>query len=381
MAVGESVIDSFIYTIADTTGLTATAVVTFNVTGLNDSPVAVDVNAGATTNENTTLNISAPGVLLGDTDPDTSDTPQAVSGSVTSANGASVSINTNGSYAFNPTGATALQSLTASGSIQDTFIYTVTDGHSGFDTAVVTVTVTGVNDAPVLDNSGNMLLSNIDEDNKTSNGDTVNAIVLSAGGDRINDVDDLRDGIAVIGVDNTNGTWQYSINDGANWIPFGSVSNFTAVLLDASGSDPTRIRFVPDTNYNGSAGNITFRAWDQTDGFSSGQTGVNVFTNGGSTPYSTATETATLTVNSVNDAPVLDNSGTMVLTDILEDASTILGDTVAAIISSAGGNRITDVDAGAVEGIAVIGIDNTNGNWQYKTQTGTSPLRQLCLLL
>ena len=35
------------------------------------------------------------------------------------------------------------------------------------------------------------------------------------------------------------------------------------------------------------------------------------------------------------------------------------GDTVAAIIQSAGGDRITDVDTGADEGIAVIGVDDT----------------------
>ena len=49
------------------------------------------------------------------------------------------------------------------------------------------------------------------------------------------------------------------------------------------------------------------------------------------------------------------------MTDIAEDDFTSAGDTVAAIVASAGGDRITDVDAGAVEGIAVIGVDDTNG--------------------
>jgi hypothetical protein len=76
------------------------------------------------------------------------------------------------------------------------------------------------------------------------------------------------------------------------------VSDVSAVLLDTT----ARIRFVPAANYNGSAGNITFRAWDQTSG-ASGDTAVDVSTNGGTTAYSTATETATLTVTPVNDTP------------------------------------------------------------------------------
>ena len=67
---------------------------------------------------------------------------------------------------------------------------------------------------------------------------------------------------------------------------------------------------MPNADYEGSAGNITFRAWDLSDGNTTGDTGIDVSTNGTSTAYSTATETATLTVNAVNDAPVLDNSGT-----------------------------------------------------------------------
>ena len=55
------------------------------------------------------------------------------------------------------------------------------------------------------------------------------------------------------------------------------------------------------------------------------------------------TGSVTVTIVAVNDAPVLDNSGTMTLTTITEDQTTNSGDLVSAIIASAGGDRITDV--------------------------------------
>ena len=55
----------------------------------------------------------------------------------------------------------------------------------------------------------------------------------------------------------------------------------------------------------------------------------------------------------------------MTLSDILEDQFDNAGSTVASILASAGDDRITDADAGALEGIAVIGVDNTHGLWQY----------------
>jgi hypothetical protein len=82
-------------------------------------------------------------------------------------------------------------------------------------------------------------------------------------------------------------------------------------------------------------------------------------------------ETLTVNVNDLNDAPVLDNSGTMSLTSITEDQTTNTGDSVSAIIASAGGNRITDADTGSVEGIAVTGLASSNGTWQYSLDGST----------
>ena len=62
------------------------------------------------------------------------------------------------------------------------------------------------------------------------------------------------------------------------------------------------------------AGDITFRAWDVTAG-ADGDTGVDVSTNGTyDALLDVLSETATAYVSTaVNDAPVLDNTGAMVL--------------------------------------------------------------------
>src|SRR5205823_3992119 len=112
----------------------------------------------------------------------------------------------------------------------------------------------------------------------------------------------------VVAVDNSNGSWQFSTDGGTNWTPFSNPSASAARLLAADAS--TRIRFVPNADFNGTVSNgITFRAWDQTSGANGGT--ADVTSNGGSTAFSIATETAVITINPVNDAPVLDNSGNM----------------------------------------------------------------------
>jgi VCBS repeat-containing protein len=118
LAAGESTADTFIYTIMDSQLATATATVTITVAGVNDAPVAVD-DAG-TTDEDTLLNIAAPGVLFNDSDVDATDTFTVTSFDAVSAKGASVTINADGSGAYDPTGSATLQALALGESTTDT---------------------------------------------------------------------------------------------------------------------------------------------------------------------------------------------------------------------------------------------------------------------
>ncbi|MCA9200367.1 MAG: hypothetical protein KDA87_22660, partial [Planctomycetales bacterium] len=159
-----------------------------------------------------------------------------------------------------------------------------------------TVNITAVNDAPVLSNAYNTELTTITEDETSNAGQTVASIIASSGQDIITDVDGDPEGIAVIGTNDGNGHWEFSTNGGSNWSAFGVTSGSNALLL--SGTD--LIRFVP----NGDAGTsvqVYFRAWDGTSG--SAGTFVNIGAVGGSSAFSSDTETAQLYVTDVNDAP------------------------------------------------------------------------------
>ncbi|MFB0534056.1 MAG: OmpL47-type beta-barrel domain-containing protein, partial [Anaerolineae bacterium] len=164
------------------------------------------------------------------------------------------------------------------------------------------------NTAPALDASGSPALDAINEDEVNNNGTLVSAIISSVlPVDMITDPDPgAVEGIAVTAVDNTNGTWQYSTNGGATWSGFGTPSASAARLL-ASDAD-TRIRFVPNADWSGTVDpGLTFRAWDQFSG-TNGDT-ADTTTNGGVTAFSSATETASITVNPVNDAPSFTKGG------------------------------------------------------------------------
>ena len=116
-----------------------------------------------------------------------------------------------------------------------------------------------------------------------------------------------------------------------------------------------RLKFKPGANVNG-MGYDSFTFQVQDDG-------------GGANTDLTA-NTMTIDVAAVNDAPVLDNSGFLTLTTITEDDTSNSGNLISEIIASDGGDRITDVDAGAVEGIAILGLSSGNGTWEYNIGSG-----------
>ena len=185
---------------------------------------------------------------------------------------------------------------------------TISDGTLVSAPAVSTVLINAVNDAPVLDNSGEMLLPPLPEDEFNSSGSSVTGIIASAeqqGQDRITDVDrDALEGMAIIEAVSTNGIWQYSLTAGASWRTFPTVSNTSAILLN----ETSRVRFVPAPGYSGSA-TFVFRAWDQSAGRENGQTGIDVSINGGATAFSAQSETVAVEVLPINDLALIDLNG------------------------------------------------------------------------
>ncbi|MGJ8569716.1 MAG: tandem-95 repeat protein [Hoeflea sp.] len=99
--------------------------------------------------EDAVQQISVADLLANDTDVD-GDTLSVSAVSATSAHGAAITLNGDGTISYDPTAAATLQALGDGDTTTDTFTYTVSDGHGGFDDATVTVTVNGINDAPEI---------------------------------------------------------------------------------------------------------------------------------------------------------------------------------------------------------------------------------------
>jgi Ca2+-binding RTX toxin-like protein len=173
------------------------------------------------------------------------------------------------------------------------FSFTASNGLTSA-TLTAQLDITPVNDAPVL-TPINPALNSISEDDVNNQGQTVASII----GTSISDPDgpSVPRGIAITGASTANGHFEFSVDGGTTWTAFGTYSMTSALLLDQS----SLVRFVPDGN-NGGSSTFTYYAWDETITF--GNTN-SVTPGGGTTPYSTAHDTAHVTVNSVNDAPVL----------------------------------------------------------------------------
>ena len=144
--------------------------------------------------------------------------------------------------------------------------------------------------APVLTPAGPSLGSTDDETSKIF--DLKSFINNGTGTTTITDQDyqPVIGGIALTGTTG-NGTWQYSL-DGKTFTDVGVVSTNSALLLPANAA----LSYVPD-NQNGETATISYCAWDTTSG-SAGNTAdlSQASAVGGSTAFSQASDTASLTV-------------------------------------------------------------------------------------
>lgn len=218
---------------------------------------------------------------------------------------------------------------------------------------VTTIPAPTANVAPILDNVPNVNFPTVNEDSKPL-GQTVSNLLGTAVTDSIG----ASKGIALTGVTGTaNGIWQYSTN-GSTWKPVGIISTEMALLL----KETDRLRYLPNLNISGTA-TISYHAWDQTRGTAYKYANLALpDVIDGSTPFSLATETATVTVDPVNDSPVLNLLPTPYLTTILPTANDPVGNLVSELL----GTAVTDVDPGTLYGIAITKIDQSKGTWSYQ---------------
>jgi VCBS repeat-containing protein len=212
--------DSFTYVANDGTVDSLPTVVTLTIAPVNDTPVAAD--DAYTTAEDTPLTVTLPGVLANDTDADGDPLVAAVAVGPTHG---TLALAPNGSLVYTPN---------ANFNGTDTFTYTASDGVATSAPATVTITVTSVNDAPVgipdayaatedtplVVNAATGVLAN-DTD---ADGDTLTAAVVTV----------PTKGVLVL---NPNGSFTYTPNANAN-----GADSFTYVANDGTANSlPTLV--------------------------------------------------------------------------------------------------------------------------------------------
>ncbi len=168
--------ETFNYTITDNNGNTGSATLIINVVDEGDLvPNAAD--DAFITAEDTILNSD-----VSVNDPAQGDGPSTYSAPVTTTNGGTVVMNTDGTFQYTPR---------ANFEGTDTFTYTITDADGDVDTALVTITVNPVNDPSVP----------VDDFAVTNEGTPVTVNVIA------NDTDiDGNDATLVSATNGTNGT-------------------------------------------------------------------------------------------------------------------------------------------------------------------------------
>jgi len=268
---GDNADDQFTYTLSDPHGQTSQTTITFTINGVNDVPVATD-DAYAT-GQTQVLDVDPAGVLGNDADADADDsiTVTELNNSTTltgsSTEGATVTIEADGSFVYDPTTSLNLAGLVRGVSSNDTFTYTVEDSHGATSTATVTVVVTGENKAPVAVDDDFLGINGVDEDSTL-----VDAVGVL---DNDTDVDDPPSALSVSGI---NGTSQLT----------GQSTSGASISMNADGT------FLYDP-----------RNSDTLQALANGVPAFDTFTYTVSDGQGGSSEgTVTIEVTGVNDAPV-----------------------------------------------------------------------------
>lgn len=178
LGAGQTAIDTFHYTVADSSGAIATATVTATITGVNDAPVTI---ADVATAMQEDLAVTAMGnVLANDSDVDQGTVLSVSNAGVFVGQYGQLALNADGSYTYDLDNASlGVQSLAEGQVVTETFAYEATDGIATTP-STLTVTITGTNDAPVttvdtaavqedvtVTASGNVLSNDADVDQGT----------------------------------------------------------------------------------------------------------------------------------------------------------------------------------------------------------------------
>ena len=271
---GQVAFEQFGIEVQDELGQVGQGVFTFQISGVNDGPVALDNTATVRAKDEITPAIAS-SVLADDADVDGDaltvsairsgglEDPSGLEGSIgillTGTYGA-LTLNADGSYSYAAT-AGAADALPAGVVAEDVFTYTVTDGTLS-DRAELRIMVTGVNDAPValanmaavLENETIVLASesSVLADDADIDGDALSVVGIRSGG--LEDTDGIEGivGSAITGTYgtlmlNADGSYSYAATAGtADALADGVTAEdvFTYTVTDGTLSDRAELRIT-----------------------------------------------------------------------------------------------------------------------------------------
>lgn len=341
LAAGQTTVVTVDYGVTDGIVTTPTAAsVSWTITGTNDDPVVAGPLTLSTTEGDAPV---VRDLLAGAFDVDTGDTLSVVTDSIQySINGGTPTTTTPAGITFPDEhtlniDAAGLHHLPAG--VTETIVvsYDIADNHGGLVSQTETITVTGVNDRPVL--AAGADLATITENETANTGQLVSSFATG-----ISDPDDgALKGVAITGYTSQNGHWEYSIDGGGSWTTFGTYSSTGGLLL----ASDDKVRFVPNGE-NGGTDTLTYVAWDQTSG-THGQVTNTVYPQfWAAFSEGSQAQTTTLTVTSLNDAPHIDVTDAQLSTS---GGSTIISGAAIVDPDAADGFMVNLVpDSGTVTG-------------------------------
>ncbi|EJM70131.1 VCBS repeat-containing protein, partial [Pseudomonas sp. GM49] len=260
---GESHNEVFSVQVSDGLGGVDTQLVTVTITGTNDAPVlgfSTGNDAGAV-QEDIKLSVSGQ-FSSADIDHDATAT-WSINGSPTGTYG-SIAVDNTGKWTYNLANGTegvasAVQSLKAGESHNDVFTVQVSDGLGGVDTQLVTITVTGTNDAPVLGFSTGNDAGAVQEDIKLSVSGQFSSTDIDHDATATWSIAGSNTGtFGSIAVDNT-GKWTYTLANGTDGVASavqslkaGESHNdvFTVQVSDGLGGVDTQLVTITVTGSN-----------------------------------------------------------------------------------------------------------------------------------
>ncbi len=279
LAEGESDTEVFTVTVTDDNGARETIDVTITVTGTNDSPVVTSdaadasgtvIEAGNLDNGNPVAGDPTANGSLSSSDVDNGSTA-TWSGDATGTYG-SFTIQADGDWSYVlDNNSAATQALTEGEVVYDTFVATVTDDMGAVTTEIVTITVTGTNDSPVITSGTGDAEGDVVEDGSLHDGTEVPGTPSATGTLSFTDPDNVvsqnatwsidADGgnatdLGNMSIDPATGQWTYTLDQGAaDYLNEQEVvtETFTATITDEFGATSTETVTITITGTNDSA--------------------------------------------------------------------------------------------------------------------------------